>query len=99
MNKPLSREFLLKRGFCCNNGCINCPYMKDKKASKEFLIETVIEQIKVDVHCHTLEAIEELLGFIPVENLIAYLPEEDWKPFMHLVAEEHLKKEQDGRTS
>ncbi len=26
--KPLSREFLLKRGFCCNNGCVNCPYMK-----------------------------------------------------------------------
>ena len=25
-NKPLSREFLLKRGFCCNNGCLNCPY-------------------------------------------------------------------------
>lgn len=24
--KPLSREFLLKRGFCCNNGCLNCPY-------------------------------------------------------------------------
>ena len=25
-NKPLSREFLLKRGFCCGNGCLNCPY-------------------------------------------------------------------------
>jgi flavin-dependent thymidylate synthase len=24
--KPLSREFLLKRGFCCHNGCLNCPY-------------------------------------------------------------------------
>lgn len=24
--KPLSREFLLNRGFCCNNGCTNCPY-------------------------------------------------------------------------
>ena len=24
--QPLSREFLLKRGFCCNNGCTNCPY-------------------------------------------------------------------------
>ena len=19
-------EFLLKRGFCCGNGCLNCPY-------------------------------------------------------------------------
>lgn len=24
--RPLSREFLLKRGHCCNNGCLNCPY-------------------------------------------------------------------------
>jgi thymidylate synthase (FAD) len=24
--KPLSREFLLKRGYCCHNGCLNCPY-------------------------------------------------------------------------
>ena len=26
MGTPLSKEFLLKRGRCCNNGCINCPY-------------------------------------------------------------------------
>ena len=25
-HKPLSREFLLKRGYCCNNNCKNCPY-------------------------------------------------------------------------
>lgn len=24
--KPLSREFLEKRGYCCGNGCSNCPY-------------------------------------------------------------------------
>jgi hypothetical protein len=24
--KPLSREFLLARGYCCNSGCTNCPY-------------------------------------------------------------------------
>ena len=28
MNTPLSREYLLKRGNCCNNNCINCPYKK-----------------------------------------------------------------------
>ncbi len=22
----LSRAFLLRRGFCCENGCKNCPY-------------------------------------------------------------------------
>ena len=26
VNKPLTREFLLDRGFCCDNGCKNCPY-------------------------------------------------------------------------
>lgn len=25
--KPLSREFLLSRGYCCNNKCVNCPYV------------------------------------------------------------------------
>ena len=29
-HKPLSREFLLKRGYCCDNGCKNCPYRKRK---------------------------------------------------------------------
>tara|TARA_R110000803_G_scaffold35558_1_gene76828 strand:+ start:1437 stop:1754 length:318 start_codon:yes stop_codon:yes gene_type:complete len=24
--KPLSKDFLLQRGFCCRNGCANCPY-------------------------------------------------------------------------
>jgi hypothetical protein len=34
-NKPLSREFLLNRGFCCNNGCLNCPY-KTKPMANQF---------------------------------------------------------------
>lgn len=24
--KPLSRQFLLDRGYCCDTGCTNCPY-------------------------------------------------------------------------
>tara|TARA_Y100001938_G_scaffold138387_1_gene203793 strand:+ start:95 stop:514 length:420 start_codon:yes stop_codon:yes gene_type:complete len=36
MYKPLSREFLLKRGYCCNSGCINCPYKeKDMENDKK----------------------------------------------------------------
>ena len=23
---PLPRDFLISRGFCCGNGCTNCPY-------------------------------------------------------------------------
>jgi len=25
-----TKEFLLKRGFCCKNKCANCPYTKKK---------------------------------------------------------------------
>lgn len=35
-NKPLSREFLLNRGFCCNNGCKNCPYKNKSKMQNQF---------------------------------------------------------------
>jgi hypothetical protein len=29
-----TEKFLLDRGFCCNNGCRNCPY---KKINNEFI--------------------------------------------------------------
>jgi hypothetical protein len=32
--KPLSREFLLKRGHCCSNGCKNCPYREKEMEQK-----------------------------------------------------------------
>ena len=57
--------------------------MKSPK-SKQDLIETVVLQIRQDVHCGDYEALEELLGFMPNVNLIEYLPEEDWKQFKHL---------------
>jgi hypothetical protein len=52
--------------------------------TKDDLIETVIEQIKVDVHCGEYEAIGELLEFSSIDSLIFYLPESDWKKFKHL---------------
>lgn len=82
--QPLSREFLLNRGFCCNNGCTNCPYKMKGTKTKQDLIETVYKQIELDIHCGEVEAIEELLTFLPVVNLIEYLPEEDWRQFKHL---------------
>lgn len=24
--EPIGREYLLERGFCCGNKCLNCPY-------------------------------------------------------------------------
>ncbi len=28
-------HFLLKRGFCCNNGCKNCPYRIETKDKQD----------------------------------------------------------------
>jgi hypothetical protein len=39
------------------------------------LIDSVIEQIKEDIKDGDLTAIDELLRFVPKENLIGYLPE------------------------
>ena len=30
----LTEKFLLKRGWCCNNGCRHCPYKKEKNEPK-----------------------------------------------------------------
>jgi hypothetical protein len=57
--------------------------MKSPK-SKGDLIETVVLQIRQDVHCGEYEALTIMLEFLPVENLIDYLPEGDWKKFKHL---------------
>jgi hypothetical protein len=36
MTKPLSKDFLLSRGYCCGCRCQNCPYIpKHKKHTKE----------------------------------------------------------------
>ena len=57
--------------------------MKSPK-DKQDLIDTVLEQVKLDVHTGELLALDELLGFMPIVNLIEYLPEGDWKQFKHL---------------
>ena len=44
--QPLSREYLLKRGKCCNSGCTNCPYKtKNNKMSEEIKVSE--ENIKI----------------------------------------------------
>ena len=46
------------------------------KEKKQKLITQVIEQIKEDINDNYLESLEELLNFIPNENLLGYLQEE-----------------------
>lgn len=29
--RVFTEKYLLKRGFCCNNGCKHCPYKKPRK--------------------------------------------------------------------
>jgi hypothetical protein len=41
------------------------------------LIERVVELIKKDINDGDVTALEELLSFIPKENLLGYLPEEE----------------------
>ena len=41
-NKPLSREFLLSRGWCCKNGCVNCPYTP-------ITLERILRKIKFQI--------------------------------------------------
>jgi hypothetical protein len=43
---------------------------------KQKLITQVIQQIKEDINDNYLESLEELLNFIPNENLLGYLQEE-----------------------
>lgn len=61
--------------------------------NKYDLIETTMEQIKIDIHCGDYEAIEELITFCPIENLIAYLPETDQKKFKELKEEKEIRTE------
>ena len=33
--KVFTSHYLIKRGFCCNNKCRNCPYTKNDKNDKK----------------------------------------------------------------
>ncbi len=45
------------------------------------LIERVIEEIRKDFAMGDLTSLDELLSFVPRENLIGYLPEEEWDKY------------------
>jgi len=44
--KPLSREFLLKQGKCCESDCVNCPYIKCSRCKEIFVCEIEIGKDK-----------------------------------------------------
>ena len=47
-----------------------------RAVAKHDLIDRVMDQIATDFEGGDLTALQELLMFVPRENLIAYLPEE-----------------------
>jgi hypothetical protein len=51
--------------------------MAQDKLEGQSLIDRVLDQLEDDIKERDFTAIEELLKFVPEENLIAYLPEEN----------------------
>jgi len=53
--------------------------------SKQKLIDAVIEDLKENSFRHDdYTVLDELLSFIPVQNLIQALPEEQWDKYLKL---------------
>ena len=52
--------------------------------NKQDLLDEVIDRIKHDLLNGDETAIDELLNFIPIQNLIWFLPERDWKKYESL---------------
>ena len=49
------------------------------KKTKQEIVDAVIDDLKKGFEVGDYTVLEELLGFIPIENLIQALPEEEWK--------------------
>lgn len=49
---------------------------RKRKIDKDDLIELVMQDIKNDIEAGDTTAVAELLKFCPIENLLAYLPED-----------------------
>lgn len=56
----------------------------EREKLREVLRDTVIKQIKEDFRLMDDTAVDELLTFVAVENLIQYLPENKWKDYKEL---------------
>ena len=66
--KPLSKEFLLKRGYCCNNTCSNCPYKKTNTKNNMIFKDQKLNELQskcvadIGLRIKTIdEATEELI--------------------------------------
>ena len=51
------------------------------ESTTEALIDAVLEQILKDIEDGDTTAVWELLSFIPKDNLLQFLPEDQWSKF------------------
>ncbi len=58
--EPLSKEILLERGYCCNNGCKNCPYKTENIMAKKFKPHMMYSKTGKGVKANTLKKHLEL---------------------------------------
>ena len=65
---PLSKDFLKKRGYCCHEGCLNCPYGEedDAKGSKKIDPSIPLEfQVRKDKkYVEEMEIEQEILNLV-----------------------------------
>ena len=59
-----------------------------KVSMYDILIGRVISDISKQINDGDIEAISELLSYIPRRNLICFLPEEDWSIYEDAIDEE-----------
>jgi hypothetical protein len=45
------------------------------------LVDAVMEEMKKQIEVGDWTAIDELLRYVPIKNLINFLPEEDWNKY------------------
>lgn len=59
--------------------------LKPQYKKLDDLVDRVISHIEKDIREKDVTALDELLKFCPVKNLVTYLPEEEWAEFSKLL--------------
>ena len=62
--EPLSKKILLERGYCCKNGCKNCPYKTKDDNSKRKKHTALIDcDLLAKVYINLIDQKEPTLNF------------------------------------
>lgn len=83
MSEPLSREFLLARGYCCHLKCKNCPY------TTNHMIEDYLKELQ-ETWGYTIEELLDIKNQMAAYALDACMDSEVRAEAEH-IAELHMK--------